>query len=239
MTMPASTPNRPLDLDELEAPHFARVLRDLDALTRRESISYLHPSKRWEYPWALERARLRPAARLLDAGCGASIFPVYLARQGHQVTAVDLAPPVGLDRAHGVSIDYVRAGITALPFADDSFDTVFCISVIEHLGHAGVPLALQELRRVLRLGGQLLVTTDYYEDADAKLWYEGADGRFPVDWSFFDEAHVRRFLLQAPGLAVDGDISLNVDWDEVRPAMRRFHGYPYTSVGVALVKVPS
>ncbi|MEX0730362.1 MAG: class I SAM-dependent methyltransferase [Aquisalimonadaceae bacterium] len=230
-------PNRLMDLRELREPWFAGILRRLDALTEQESISYLHPSKRWEYPWALDRAHLHPHSRVLDAGCGASIFPVFLARLGHRVTAVDLSVPTGLNAFHQVDVNYVPAAITELPFADNSFDAVFCISVIEHLGHQGVAAALRELRRVLRPGRLLLVTTDYYEDADARLWYEGEGRRFPVDWAFFDEQRLRRHLLQAPGLAVSGDIDLNADWERIRAEMRRFHGYPYTSVGVALEKV--
>ena len=230
-------PNRLLDLDELEEPAFAGILRELDDLTARESISYLHPSKRWEYPWALERAGLAPGSRVLDAGCGASIFPVYLARQGHRVTGVDLELPEGLAAAHGVEIDYLRAAITDLPLPDEQFDAVFCISVIEHLGHAGARAAVAELRRVLKPGGRLLITTDYYEDASAEIRYEGSDRSFAVDWSFFDRDCLERCLLEAPGLELEGELDLDVEWNDVRPRMRRFHGYPYTSVGVAFRRV--
>lgn len=235
--MQTPAPNRLLDLQELHEPQFAGILRQLDTLTEQESLSYLHPSKRWEYPWALDRARLAPGSRVLDAGCGASIFPVYLAKMGHQVTGVDLSVPQGLNEFHQVHVNYVPAAITSLPFEDNSFDSVFCISVIEHLGHQGVPAALRELRRVLRPGGRLLITTDYYKDADAQLWYEGEDRSFPVDWEFFDEDRLRHHLLQASGLEVEGEVDLSANWEHIQPEMRRFHGYPYTSVGVTLVKV--
>lgn len=236
MSMQATAPNRTLNLNELEHAPYRDILAELDALRARDNISYLHPSKRWEYPWAVERARLAPGSRVLDAGCGASIFPVYLARAGHRVSALDLDVPEGLAAAHGVTIDYVRGNLTELPFEDESFDAVFCISVIEHLGRQGIPRAVSELRRVTRRGGRLLITTDYYEDADAQLWYEGPGDPFPVEWSFFDEPRLREYLLEAPGLQVDGEVDLRVDWDAVKPRMRRFHGYPYTSVGVALIR---
>jgi hypothetical protein len=44
-------------------------------------------------------------------------------------------------------------------------------------------------------------------------------------------------VLNAPGFLVDGDVDLSVDWDAVRTQMRRFHGYPYTSVGITLTKI--
>ncbi len=229
-------PNRVLDLDEIESPPFRRVLQRMDELLQRESVSYLHPGKRWEYPWALERAALPRVARVLDAGCGASIFPIYLAEAGHRVTALDLSVPAGLDRLHGLHVDYVHGNLARLPFADGSFDAVFCISVIEHLGHAGAADALQELRRVTRPGGRVLVTTDYYEDAAAKLTYTGPGGPFPVEWGIFDEPLLRTTVLNAPGLRPEGEVDLTVEWTRVKPVMRRFHGYPYTSVGVCLVR---
>jgi SAM-dependent methyltransferase len=228
--------NRLLDLDELARPEFRAVLEEMDDLVARESVSYLHPGKRWEYPWALARAGLAAGSRVLDAGSGDSIFPVYLAKHGYDVTAVDLAFTGTLGALHGVEVDYVRADLTALPQADASFDAVFCISVIEHLPEARIPIAMQEMRRVLRPGGRLLLTTDYYRDADAELWYEGPDRRFRVDWGFFDEPRLRRLILDAPGFRLDGDLDLTVDWESTSARMREYHGYPYTSVGVALVK---
>jgi len=229
-------PNRPLNLQELDLPAYRRVIERLDELAGTETVSYLHPSKRWEYPWALERASLGKGSKVLDAGCGGSIFPIYLAEIGHRVTACDISPPPRLDRLHGASVGYACADLTALPFEDRVFDTVFCISVIEHLSEERMPAALQELRRVLRDGGGLLLTTDYYEDARAEVWYESSDRRFRVDWSFFDEPKLRRVVIEAPGFRIEGDLTIEVDWSTVSPQMRRFHGYPYTSVGVKLIR---
>jgi SAM-dependent methyltransferase len=229
-----SAPNRPLDLDDLRTPAFAGILAELDALLKRNPQCYLHPSKRWEYPWALGRAGLGRGCCVLDAGCGGSIFPLYLAQAGHWVSACDLRLPGRLDRLAGLQAGYVEGDLNALPYSDASFDAVFCISVIEHLPRAAMPGALQELRRVLRPQGRLLLTTDYYERADAELWYEGPGEPFRVDWGFFDKTTLREIVLEAPGLRVEGPLDLDVDWSAMRPRMRDFHGYPYTAMGVAL-----
>lgn len=231
-------PNRLLDLSELDRPEYRRVLAEMDDLVAREDISYLHLSKRWEYPWALERGAPTSRECILDAGCGASIFPIYLATQGLDVFALDLDPPLRLAEAHGVAVNYVRGDLTELPFANESFDQIYCISVIEHLPRSRIPLAMAEFRRVLRTGGQLLLTTDYYEDADAEMWYEDSERRFRVDWNVFDERLLSEFVLNVPGLCVEGALDLQADWETLRPQMQRFHGYPYTAVGVALVKEP-
>ncbi|MBE0597183.1 MAG: class I SAM-dependent methyltransferase [Desulfuromonadales bacterium] len=226
--------NRLLDLTELQRPEFQQVIAEMEASTAREAISYLHPSKRWEYPWALEQARLAPGATVLDAGCGASIFPIYLAARGYRVCACDLGLPGRLDRLHGVEVGYVGADLGRLPLAAQTFDAVFCISVLEHLPRPAMPAALAELRRVLRPGGRLLLTTDFWRDAGEELWYCGEGEPFRVDWNIFDEGQLRQLVLAAPGWRLAGEIDLSVDWERTAAGMRRFHGYPYTSVGVVL-----
>jgi ubiquinone/menaquinone biosynthesis C-methylase UbiE len=53
----------------------------------------------------------------------------------------------------------VRQGsLTALPFPDGSFDRALCLDVLEHLAYEDQPRALAELFRVLRPGGELLVS---------------------------------------------------------------------------------
>jgi SAM-dependent methyltransferase len=235
-THPFTPPNRVLNLKELQHPSWRNLLRRMDQLLARDEISYLHPSKRWEYPWALEQAKLLPGNRVLDAGCGLSIFPVYLATIGMRITACDVELPVRLDRLHGCFVEYIRGDLTALPLADSTFDAIFCISVIEHLEEHRAFNAMGELRRVLRPGGRLLLTTDYYENSEAEIWHEGLADRFRVDWRVFDEAGLRHFLCRAVGFKLAGELELSVDWDQTRAAMRRFHGYPYTSVGISLIK---
>ncbi|MFO7963001.1 MAG: class I SAM-dependent methyltransferase [Desulfobacterales bacterium] len=229
---------RVLDLDEMQEPFFRKVLQDLEHLVSLESVSYLHPSKQWEYPWAMEQSCLTAGSRVLDAGCGASIFPIYLAHEAFRVSAVDLNPPAGLDERHGVRVNYAVGDMTRLPWKNDVFDAVFCISVIEHLDVMNMPAALQEIRRVLKENGRLLLTTDFFADRNAKLRYEGPGEAFDVDWNFFDPKMLEEVVLNAPGFTVCGSVSIDVDWTSVRRQMRRFHGYPYTSVGVALSKTP-
>lgn len=228
-------PNRLLDLADLEAPAFADVNRRLDELLTRFPQAYLHPSKRWEYPWAMQRVGDLPAgSRVLDAGCGGSIFPLFLDACGWQTAACDRSVPRPLANSQS-AVGYVDGDLLRLPFADAAFDAAFCISVIEHLGHAAAVDAMAELHRVLKPGARLLLTTDFYEDAGAELWYEGAGDRFRVDWDIFDAMSLTSVVLEAPGWHVDGDVDLTADWAAIEPAMLQFHGYRYTAVGVSLI----
>lgn len=229
-----SAPNRLLDLADLDRPEFRSVTVELDRLLTDYPGLYVHPGKRWEYPWSLSRAGLSPGMQVLDIGCGRSVFPALLAALGARVGAIDRDLPPAEERPSDVR--YVAADMTRLPFLREAFDAVFCLSVIEHLPRDAMSTALAEMRRVLRPSGRLLLTTDYAEDAAAEMWYEGPGERFRVDWSVFDEQLLRKVILGVSGFEVDGPVDLRADWSRIAPEMRRYHGYPYTAVGVALTK---
>ena len=61
-------------------------------------------------------------------------------------------------KAVGLEVEFVRGNLEALPLADAAFDLVLCAQAIEHV--LDPPRALGELRRVLRPGGTLLLSTD-------------------------------------------------------------------------------
>lgn len=110
----------------------------------------------------LQRQGLRPDARLLEVGCGPGFATERLLeviRDG-QVVAVDVDPEMialARDRLRERErAQVVEGSVTALPFADDSFDAATARLVLEHV--PDVVSALAELRRVLRPGGRLFVT---------------------------------------------------------------------------------
>lgn len=115
------------------------------------------PDPDWEYyPTYLAKLEavrewldgLAPAARVLDAGCGEGVLvDEYAGRLA--IEGID--PNYGSERVR-------TASLTALPFADATFDRALCLDVLEHLSFEEQPRALAELSRVLKPGGELLVS---------------------------------------------------------------------------------
>ena len=102
---------------------------------------------------------VRAGDRVLDLGCGDGAFAAALVQAGATVTGVDVAAEAvrrARERAPQAQIERVAEG-AALPLAEDAFDVVWAGEVLEHV--ADVVGLLAEVRRVLRWGGTLLVTT--------------------------------------------------------------------------------
>ena len=98
----------------------------------------------------------------LDAGCGdgAGLYSLHLA--GSQCTGVDgdqTAITLALEqgRTRGASLDARVGNLYQQPFADGQFGYAIMLDVIEHLDQP--ELALKELRRCVRPGGLVVITT--------------------------------------------------------------------------------
>ena len=101
--------------------------------------------------------------RVLDVGCGGGLLAEALARQGADVTAIDLAPGmIEVARLHaaesGLRIDYRVAAAEELARSmPQRFDVVTCMEMLEHVPE---PAAMTvTLARLLRPGGAAFVST--------------------------------------------------------------------------------
>ena len=110
----------------------------------------------------LQEVTLRPAEKVLDAGCGSGVIARWLAQhtqRAHPITAVDinrylLREAGDLVRRDGLAdvITLREGNAAALPFADNSFDVALSVTVMEE-GDADRMLA--ELVRVTKPGGRV------------------------------------------------------------------------------------
>ncbi len=149
----------------------------------RDQLSMLHT----RYAWAAEYARDKD---VLEVACGSGIGLQSLASVANRVVGGDYDPQlVDISRQHNHdSIEVAAMDAHKLPYQDESFDVVVLLEAIYYLPDA--KRFLQEARRVLRPGGNLLINSANCERRDFNP--------SPFSTRYFSAKELRQ-LLEAEG----------------------------------------
>lgn len=127
----------------------------------RSSLSFAGVKLR-TLQFILRRGSAETPSSLLDVGAQVGSLGVYATRFGIKASAVDL--PAFAEKFAKASlkygVDYRSCDVTTtpLPFADESFNYVSYLDVIEHHAHSPKRV-LEEIHRVLKPKGCLIVST--------------------------------------------------------------------------------
>jgi SAM-dependent methyltransferase len=120
---------------------------------------------------------------LLEYGFGCGVNLIHLLESGYDIDAVDVSPNAKAlvesklakraELVGGARLQLLEAGQKRLPFADDSFDYIVCVSVLSLLGSKeNVSLLLGEFHRVLKPSGKAILdindskASDFARDAE-------------------------------------------------------------------------
>jgi ubiquinone/menaquinone biosynthesis C-methylase UbiE len=96
--------------------------------------------------------------KVLDVGCGLSLFTAYKKKWNFHIFAGDLVFALMKDRKNKrPDFSWLVFDASHLPFKSNSFNSCFAGEILEHL--PDLNLALKEWNRVLKKGGILIVTT--------------------------------------------------------------------------------
>ena len=107
--------------------------------------------------------------KILECGCGTGKFLIPLTKNGLHIEAIDYSNEmirVCQNKAEefGIELNVQEASIEALPFKNDTYDSVFSIAVIRHFEDS--TLAISEMGRVLKDDGDLIIdflNYDYFK----------------------------------------------------------------------------
>ncbi|MER8871749.1 class I SAM-dependent methyltransferase [Mesorhizobium sp. M0814] len=190
----------------------------LEASARR-----FHSGTEWTAVQKLLRGR---KGKALEIGAGRGIASYALARDGWQVTALEPDPSdvVGagaiqsLSNATATNIEVVTEWGEKLPFADASFDLVYCRAVLHHARDLRELCA--EAGRVLRAGGLMLATREHVisskTDMDAFLkghnlhWLYGGENAFLLEEYLSAIRHAKLRIVEVIN-PLESDINLFPD----------------------------
>ncbi len=107
---------------------------------------------------------IHPGQRVLNVGIGGCVFEKYARERAANIHTLD--PDWTSLRSHATEgISHLVAGrLEDIPFSTGSFDTVVVSEVLEHLSPEVMQRALEEIRRVLIPGGQIIGTVPCEEN---------------------------------------------------------------------------
>ena len=130
-------------------------------------------------PTIPESLKKRSVKNVLDLGCGTGWLSVYLARQGFQVTGLDISVhAVKLAREwaakEDLEIHFDVGDIADMPYPDGAFDAVVANSIFEHFPIDVAEITMKRLKHILVPGGTFIGCFDkvgggpgeYFELAD-------------------------------------------------------------------------
>jgi SAM-dependent methyltransferase len=158
--------------------------------------------KSWDLDLTLRAIRDReaPMEVVLDLGAyNSAVLPALVKLGYRNLVGVDLNPQVKRG-PHRRSIRYLVGDIYQLPLEDASCDVVTAISTIEHGWRGGS--FFDEVARVLRPGGLLLASTDFWPDkidTSSRTF-------FGMSWTIFSKEEIRGMIERAAaaGLVAEG-----------------------------------
>jgi ubiquinone/menaquinone biosynthesis C-methylase UbiE len=138
---------------------------------------------------------VEPGADVIDVPCGYGRHTIALARAGYRVVGVDRSQTL-LDEAkrragHDRWPKLVRADYRELPMPDERFDAAFNLfTSLGYLGDEGDTKVLEEIRRVLKPGGRLVLETMHRDRLVSgfreRYWFLLGEGRLQLQQRTWD-----------------------------------------------------
>lgn len=120
--------------------------------------SWFLPRRLWHAHKNRKVVKKVKGKRVLEVGCGSGTIVKRLLKKDKNVVGVDIGKKfLNFCQSSYRKAAFCGADAQHLPFSDNSFDTIVCSEVIEHLSNP--KKSLKEFKRILHPNGELIITT--------------------------------------------------------------------------------
>jgi SAM-dependent methyltransferase len=153
------------------------------------------PFDRKMLDWLAEK--VNGPGTICDLGCGVGQVAGYLRSRGASICGIDLSMEmIKQARRLNPEIDFQQGNTLALTDVNkDSFGGIAAFYSIIHIPRPSLVDALQEMKRVLRPGGRLLLTFHIgQEDRHIAEWWNKP---VSLDFYFFETEEMKAYLTKA------------------------------------------
>ena len=176
-----------------------------------------------EMPYTIGALSPRKGERILDVASPKHLALYLGSRFGVRVTAIDLLddfvePYRTYSRHVGAEqVEWLARDGRRLPEADDTYDHVYSVSVLEHIPDDGDTDVIREMARVLKPGGTCVITVPFASRAfEVRKSEDVYERKFEGEPLFFqrhyDDDSLRRRLLEPSGLGETDRVLYRSRW---------------------------
>lgn len=174
----------------------------------RGKEDYVHPySMAWRmghiYATVFKENKDLMKGKILYLGCNAGTSVCVLSKYCDEVVGVDINENA-IKRARQIAkkekiknVLFIHANICDMPFDDNHFDGVYAFQVIEHIYPEHMDMVLEEIKRVTKKGGAIVVEVphpdnEYYKDNAHKYFFDSRETIMKVIGKYFNVKKIFR-----------------------------------------------
>jgi len=170
-----------------------------------------------QYAQYIHDKYFKQEGKLLDIGCSQGFYMEGFRRLGYDCTGLDYdSQSLETLNQQGFKVLNCIAGKERFPLEDDTFDFIFCKSIIEHIFPQDIEFFVSEMKRVLKKGGIIYILTPNWKRA-FKIFYNSLTHYTP-----FTKEKLKNQLLY------EGFLNIQIDtWDN----LPRLWKYNYKAIG--------
>ncbi|HUT82721.1 MAG TPA: class I SAM-dependent methyltransferase [Candidatus Bathyarchaeia archaeon] len=142
----------------------------------------IHHTPLYNFMWFIDRYGSHFEKKVLDCGAGGNLPPLITFHEfGFETYGIDISKEQinkanNYFRSKNVNLTIINGDMREIPFENDSFSFAYSYNTIFHLTKKEMKLSINEMRRVLKIGGFLYVNFMSIEDDLSKEGEEQAPG---------------------------------------------------------------